>query len=175
MLWGGRVADSILGAKVQQRLGASDGAYGLAQFGASDGENCSARGEGRTRVPGAFCGMWTSDGRGAGRGRALWACHRDRPRTRIRFTYIILEFFARLFAGFGRKRFFCLYFGTPCTFGSVATGRARGKHAEQGIQAAKITIRFIQELEKVNGFWVVGNPAVDLAAYDEAGPTFTRC
>ena len=58
-----------------------------------------------------------------------------------------------------QRRFFCLSFGTPCTFWSVATGRARGKHAEQGIQAAKITIRLIRELEKVNGFWVVENPA----------------
>ena len=82
----GRAADSILGANAQQRLGAADGAYGPARFGASEGENSSAVGKGRACVPGALCGMWTSDWRSAGRGRALWACHRDRPRTGIRFT-----------------------------------------------------------------------------------------
>ena len=54
----GRVADSILGANAQQRLGASDGAYGLAQFGASDGENSSALGKGRAR---SWSFMWDVD------------------------------------------------------------------------------------------------------------------
>ena len=55
-------------------------------------------------------------------------------------------------------RFGCVWFGTPCTFWSVATGRARAKHETGGLTAARFTIRMLRAPEQASTPWVIENP-----------------